>query len=232
MKHILRIIFIFLLLSPIVVKAQFTVREYENRFSLKPYHFGITLGYNNTNFTVHQSDEFLYNDSIFVVQSSPGPGFNLGIIGNLRLSDHFDLRFIPSLCFAEKKLDYTLFDEVKPFQTIESIYFDFPLDMKFKSDSYRDFKVYVIGGIKYSYDLQSNAKARNAEDLVKVNSSDISVDYGAGFEFYFPYFIFCPEIKFSQGIIDLHSPDETLIYSRVIDRLFSRMLLISIHLEG
>jgi hypothetical protein len=225
----------FLLLScflPSVVRGQFTVREYENRFSLKPYHFGITLGFNQSNFIVRQSQDFLYNDSVYVIESTKGPGFNLGIISNLRITDHFDLRFIPSLSFSEKNLNYTLFDATQPQQVIESIYFDFPFDLKFKSDSYKDMKIYVIGGIKYAYDLQSNAKARNAEELVKIRAHDVAVNYGFGFEFYFPYFIFCPELKLSNGMVDLHSPDENLIYSRVIDKLFSRTLLVSIHLEG
>ncbi|MBC8172747.1 MAG: outer membrane beta-barrel protein [Chitinophagales bacterium] len=217
---------------PLISTAQFTVREYENRFSLKPYHFGITLGYNTTGFKITRTEDFLYNDSVYVVESVKGPGFNLGIISNLRLSDHFDLRFVPSLSFAEKDLNYTLFDEKKPVQIVESIYFDFPFDIKFKSDSYRDFKIYVIGGIKYAYDLQSNAKARNAEELVKIGSHDVAVNYGFGFEFYFPYFIFCPEIKLSNGLIDLHSPDPNLIYSRVIDKLYSRSIVFTIHLEG
>lgn len=230
--HCRKIIFSLFFVIPFVANGQFTVREYENRFSLKPYHFGITLGFNSSHFKIYKSEDFLYNDSVSVINSSNGPGFNLGIISNLRLTDHLDLRFIPSLSFAEKHLDYTLYDATTPFQNLEAIYFDFPLDLKFKSDSYKDMKVYVIGGIKYAFDLQSNAKARNAEDLVKINAHDISVDYGFGFEFYFPYFIFCPELKLSQGFINLHSLDENLIYSRTIDKLFSRTLLISIHLEG
>ncbi|MFN0274195.1 MAG: outer membrane beta-barrel protein [Chitinophagales bacterium] len=232
MRNILNVLVLIAVFIPITAKAQFTVREYENRFSLKPYHFGITLGYNNSNFIVTQSSDFLYNDSVYVVESSKGPGFNLGIISNLRISDHFDLRFIPSLSFSEKDLNYTLFDATEPVQVIESIYFDFPVDLKFKSDSYKDMKVYVIGGIKYAYDLQSNAKARNAEELVKIDAHDLAVNYGFGFEFYFPYFIFCPEIKLSNGFLELHSPDENLIYSRVINKLFSRTLLVSINLEG
>lgn len=227
-----KIIIIIAFLSPLAASAQFTVREYENRYSLKPYHFGITLAYNTSSLKITHTDDFLYNDSIRVVESVRGPGFNLGIVSNLRLSDNFDLRFIPSLSFAEKDLNYILFDEKKPVQTIEQIYFDFPFDIKFKSNAYGDMKIYLISGIKYSYDLSSNAKARNAEDLVKLSPHDVSVDYGFGFEFYFPYFIFSPELKLSNGLIDIHESDNNLIYSRVMDKLYSRTLLISIHLEG
>ncbi len=230
--HSGKVIICLLLLNSLHMSAQFTVKEYENRYSLKPYHFGITLAYNTSHFKINYHDDFLHSDSILVAEGINGPGFNLGIISNLRLDKHFDLRFIPSLSFAEKSIDYILFDESVKKQSIESIYFEFPLDMKFKSDSYRDMKIYLMGGMKYSYDLSSNAKARNAEDIVKVSAHDVSIDYGFGFEFYFPYFIFSPELKLSNGIFDLHSRDPNLIYSRSIDKLFSRTILISIHLEG
>ncbi len=190
--HGRKIITVILLLTPFFTRAQFNVQEYETRFSLKPYHFGITLAYNTSDYKITFSDKFLYHDSILVVESTRGPGFNLGIISNLRIGKYFDLRFIPSLSFAEKNLYYGLVNEQSTSQKIESIYIELPFDIKYKSAAYKDMKVYVIGGAKYSYDLSSNAKARNAEDLVKVNAHDVSIDYGFGFEFYFPYFIFSP----------------------------------------
>lgn len=227
-----KLITVLLLVLPFAAHAQFNVREYENRFSIKPYHFGITLAYNVSDFRITYSGNFPYHDSILGVESLKGPGFNLGIISNLRLGKYFDLRFIPSLSFAEKNLQYSLVSDAVNKQTIQPIYFDFPFDIKFKSAAYKEMKVYVIGGVKYSYDLASNAKARNADNLVKVGAHDVSVDYGFGFEFYFPYFIFSPEIKFSNGLINLHVPDPTLQYSTVINKLFSRTILFSIHLEG
>ena len=217
---------------PFLSKAQFNVREYENRFSIKPYHFGISVAFNSSDFKITLSDQFILHDSILVVESTPGPGFNLGIISNLRIGKYFDLRFIPTLSFAEKNLDYTYRDASTGSQTVESIYLEFPFDVKFKSEAYKEMKVYVIGGVKYSYDLGSNADARNADELVKIKANDVSVDYGLGLEFYFPYFIFSPEIKISNGIFNLHKVDPNLQESVIMDKLFSRTLLFSLHIEG
>ena len=222
----------FLLMAPLFGFSQFNVREYENRFSRKPYHFGIALGYNSSYFKVKFDDSFIQNDTIRLADAANGPGFNLGIISNLRLGDNLDLRFIPGVAFAEKSLEYSQSDLTESTQRIESIYFNFPVYLKFKSDSYRDMKVYVLAGSTYSYDLTSNAKARNAEDIVKIQSHDLSLDYGFGFEFYFPYFIFAPEIKIMSGSLNMHARDENLIYSSVLDRLFARTILFTIHLEG
>lgn len=229
--HRYQVIIILMLLAGSTY-GQLTVSDYENRFSRKPFHFGISLAYNTSYYKVDFSQEFVYSDSILSVENLNGPGFNLGIISNLHLGDHFDLRAIPSLSFAEKSLLYTLTDNKEETQLIESIYFNFPVAFKFKSKAYKDLKVFALAGATYSYDLSSNAKARNADDILKVGSHDVSIDYGAGFEFYFPYFIFSPEIKVSHGLINQHVPDANLIYSRMIDGLFARTILFTIHLEG
>ena len=230
--HWRKIIVVLCVMSPLLMQAQFTVREYENRFSVKPYHFGIALSYNTSDYRIRFSDEFVNHDSILVVQSTNGPGFNMGIISNLRIGDYFDLRFIPSLSFTAKSLDYTYRDETQSSQTIESTLIEFPFGVKFKSAAYKDMKVYVLGGVKYSYDLSSNANARNADGLVKIKPSDISIDGGIGFEFYFPYFIFCPEVKLSRGIINVQSLDPNLQESSVMQKLFTRSLLFSFNIEG
>ena len=230
--HRNKIILIIVLLMANSAFSQLTVRDYENRFSRKPFHFGISLAYNTSYYKIQYSPAFLYSDSILSADSQNGPGFNLGIISNLHLGDHFDMRAIPSLSFAEKSILFTLADSKEETQLIESIYFNFPVAFKFKSNAYKEMKAFAIVGATYSYDLSSNAKARNAEDILKVGSHDVSLDYGAGIEIYFPYFIFSPQIKVSHGLINLHTPDENLIYSRMIDKLFARTILFTIHLEG
>ena len=70
------------------------------------------------------------------------------------------------------------------------------------------------------------------QDLVKLESSDYGIEIGMGFNFYFPSFIFSPEIKVSSGLRNIHSRDENLKYSNVLDRIQSRMIVFSIHLEG
>ena len=220
------------MLLPLSVAGQLHVQEYENRFATKPYHFGISLSYNSSDFKVSFSDAFIGHDSVMQVTSSTGPGFNLGIISNLSMGKYFDLRFVPSLSFAEKNLDYTYRNESVSTQTIESLYLLMPFDVKFKSAAYKDMKVFVVGGVQYTYDFSSNAEARNADGLVKILPTDIAVNCGFGFEFYFPYFILAPEIKLSNGILNIHATDPTLQESYVMDRLFSRTLLFCINIEG
>jgi hypothetical protein len=90
----------------------------------------------------------------------------------------------------------------------------------------------MFGGMKFEYDLASNARAKRAEDLVKLKKMDMGVEAGIGFNFYFPVFILSPEIKISNGITNSHSRDASLKFSSSIDKLNSRMVVFSLIFEG
>lgn len=204
----------------------------------KPYYFGIILGYNRSNYNVTHHPYFLQRDTVRVVESQNSGRIHLGIMANLQLSRHIDFRFYPlHLIFSEKKFNYTqkFPNEAEPTiekQNVESIVMSFPFQFRLKSDRINNFRVYTLAGMKYDFDLASNAGARNAENVVKVKKNDFGVETGLGFQFFFPYFILSPEIKFSYGLGNVHSRDESLRYSNVIDRMNSRMILFSLHFEG
>jgi hypothetical protein len=212
-------------------KAQSTMNMEEH--DAKPYYFGITLAGNNSNFKLFHDEIFLKQDSIMVAEPLKTFGFNLGLLGNVRLSEYFDIRLNPQLLFASKNLYYKEnYPSRETVKNIESILVSFPVQLKFKSDRIGNMRVYTIAGLKYDYDLASNARARRAEDLVKIKAGDYGYELGAGFEFYFPSFIFSPEFKISNGIGNVHVKDKNLRYSNIIDKLNSRMIVFSIHLEG
>jgi hypothetical protein len=53
-----------------------------------------------------------------------------------------------------------------------------------------------------------------------------------GFEFYNPNFIFAPEIKLSQGLMNQIYKDKNIPLTNAIDQLNTRSIVISIHLQG
>jgi hypothetical protein len=224
-----------LLCSVLTVFSQLREGLHLPDHDLKPYHFGINLGYNKSHFLFTHHPYFLQRDTIMDVESVNSAGINLAWLVNLRMSDHFDLRLHPlDLTFSEKVFQYsenytgdTTFVEKK----VSSITLSFPVHVKFSSDRINNFKVYTIGGVKFDYDLTSNAGAKNAQDLIKLKKSDMSVEVGLGFHFYFPVFVLTPEIKLSSGLINLHSRDENLRYSNVIDKIKSKMITFSLTVE-
>lgn len=217
----------FLLAGNYALKAQFNIHE----LGRKDIYFGIAMGINVADYKVIHKQTLPENDSIRYFKPKLGPGFNLGIIANYQFHRYFDLRFIPTLSFSDKTIEYEDLNHSIVKKTVSSIYLDFPLQLRFKSDPIKDFRIYVIAGLRYDFDLASNVKARKAEDIIKVERHDAAGEYGLGFMIYFPYFILSPEIKVSHGFVNLNVPGG-LIYSRVIDRMYSRTFTLTLNLEG
>lgn len=211
-----------------VAYPQFNFHE----MSRKQVYFGIAMAANVADFKIYHSAKVPQNDSIRYFKPRLGPGFNLGIIANYQFHRMFDLRFIPTLSFSDKSIEYEDLDNAILRKNISSIYLNFPLLLRFKSDPIKDFRIYVIAGLRYDFDLASNVKSRRADDIIKLRRHDAAAEYGIGFMIYFPNFIMSPEFKMSHGFIDIHAPTPGLINSRVIERMYSRTFTLSINLEG
>ena len=210
---------------------------YQLDHDAKPYYFGITIGANISRLQMEQHPRFLQYDSVLQILPLNSSGFQLGLNATGKLTNRFEVRFNPMLMFTDRSITYKLkykdpIDGYEPTKKIESVIFSFPFQLKFNSDRIGNFRVYMLGGAFTQLDLAANARARRAEDLVKLQKSDYGVELGMGFNFYFQSFIFSPEIKLSNGLRNVHSRDENLKYSNVIDRINSRMIVFSIHLEG
>jgi hypothetical protein len=220
-----------LVLLPLFCSAQWNLTDHDT----KKLYFGISLAYNQAHFHLDQSNYFLKQDTVLGAEPMNSSGFDLGLLGNLRLNNRFDLRINPSLIFAEKNIRYLVNSDSTTsvvYQNIESVIVSMPLQIKFKSDRINDFRMYAIAGIKADYDLASNARAKRGDNLILIHSFDWGYEGGVGFEFYFPSFIFSPEIKISNGIGNLLIGNHGYVYSNVLQRLTSRMIIFSIHLEG
>lgn len=200
----------------------------------KAYYFGLTFGMNFSEYRIKYDPSFAATDTFKRIEPYFSPGFNLGLLGNLRLNQRFDLRFNPSLAFAAKRLQFTTPQGVTTEdRTTESIYLTLPLQLKFKSDRLRNFRFYGIAGGKFDYDLAANSRSRKRDEYLKVVPVDLGYELGFGFEWYYPNFIFSPEIKLSQGLSNqLFRGDRSLPLTNAIEGLNTRSIVISIHLEG
>lgn len=198
----------------------------------KPYYFGITLGFNAAQYRVVQSQYFITNDTIKGITPLWRPGFQLGIMGNLKLNDFIDVRTIPSFVLREKALRFTTQQDTSFTNAFESILFSMPMELKFKSDRMTNFRFYVCTGVKFDYDFNANTRSRRPDEIIKVKPMDFGYNLGLGFEFYFPNFIFSPEIKVSNGLVNSLDRDSEEPTNKAIDKLTTRMIIISFHIEG
>ncbi len=204
------------------------------RYDFKKIHFGFTLGINSLNFNINKNNNFLNNDTLLSMLSEDQKGFNLGIVSNLRLGKYTDLRFIPTLVFGERILNYSFNNQSNlPSQEkrIESTMIDFPFSLKYKSERYNNFRTYVMCGIKYSLDIASQSEIDDeGQELVKLNNHDLMIEGGFGIDFYLQYFKFSPQIKLSHGIINILTKDSTL-YTEAIKNLKTSSWMISFTFE-
>src|SRR5579863_1389935 len=204
----------------------------------KRYYLGIGFMYTSSHLQVTPHPQFLQSDSVLYVSPGTSGGFGVSGMFTFRLAEHFEFRFaFPEFIFVNNNLSYHV--NYPPAgetniatKQIQSLLLGFPAQVKFLSDRINNFRVYMLGGVNYRYDLASNSSARKAQDLVKLSPSDFSVEGGIGFQFYFPVFILSPELKFSEGIKNVHDRDPNLQYSNVIDKLKTRMIVFSLIFEG
>ncbi len=202
--------------------------EFEN----KAYYFGISVGFNSAQYKLAHAKYFIDYDSVQDVTPLWKPGFQLGILGNLRLSSFVDLRTIPSFMLREKAIRFHLQGDSVITNSFESVLFSLPVEFKFKSDRQTNFRFYVCAGGKLDYDFNANAQSKRTGDLLRVKAFDYGYNLGLGFEFYFPNFIFSPEIKVSNGLGNSLVQKSGEPTNRAIDKITTRMIMVSFHIEG
>ena len=205
------------------------------RYDFQKLHFGFTIGINELNFNIKKNSNTLSNDSLLTLLPNSQKGFNLGIVTNLRIGRFTDLRFIPTLVFGERNLNYSFIDSNsvsdERVKRIESTLIDFPIYLKYKSARYNNFRTYVIGGIKYSLDVASQDKINDeGQEIVKLKKNDLMGEIGFGFDFYLEYFKFSPQIKLSYGVLNLLSKDDN-VYTKSINQLSTNGWMISFTFE-
>ena len=235
MNYFIKYLLVVLLTIPSLANAQ-RHKKPQNlaRYDFKKIHFGFSLGINALNFNIKKNDDFLANDSLLSMLSQDQKGFNLGIVSNLRLGKYTDLRFIPTLVFGERILNYQFTDQNNnslKSKRIESTLIDFPISLKYKSARYNNFRTYVMCGVKYSLDIASQSTIDDeGQELVKLNNHDIMIEGGFGIDFYLQYFKFSPQIKISHGIINILSRDKT-VYTQTINNLKTSGWMLSFTFE-
>lgn len=207
-------------------------------FDLNVLHFGFLLGYNNADFFLRQKTTALSQDSLLGVAHINRPGFNLGIITSLNINPNISLRFIPSLSFQDRLLQYR-FLESNGLQSIfekpiESTYLEFPLNLKFRSDRINNFAVYVLAGGKYSIDMASQKDVDNTLDddvVVKLQRTDYSYEIGGGMDFFLQYFKFGIDLKIGVGLPNQLIDDGTR-FSRVLESVRTKTYFLTFTFEG
>lgn len=166
-------------------------------FQKQRLHWGYFLGVNTFDF---KFDYKALPENVLVESSF---GFNVGLVGNLRLNEFLDLRFEPGLYYNERLLNFTNFQN--PSQSLReanSTYINFPLLFKISSKRTGNIKPYLLAGASASLNLASNSKALddNLSGRFRVNQWSYNYEIGFGIDVFTEFFIFSPSIKGIFGL--------------------------------
>ena len=240
MKFLIVLFFLFKYFS-IFSQYPFVREKIENlpNFDKKILHYGYFVGLNDYDFKFEYSSNYYTLLNLNDIEIEKSNGFNVGLIGDLRINDFFNLRFEPGLYANQRKLIYPdqdgLNSENDKIREIKSTYIHLPLLIKFSSLRINNFKPYVVGGISTSLNLSSNEKNNddNSNNVFRMKTNSLYYEVGFGIDFYLTYFKFSPSIR---GIFslknelvrdnDLNSP-----WTSNIENLYSRGLLINFTFE-
>lgn len=201
----------------------------------KRLHYGFILAGNFATFSLKPTAYFYSrNDTLKRVEPSAVGGFTLGFILNARLHENFDFRLTPQVGFYQRGVAYTFYSKstgqyTTDKQMVEATFVELPLLVKYKSQRRNNFRMYVIGGIKPSIST-SNKNKDQRPDKLRYNSYDFAIDYGLGCDIYFPLFKLAPEIRFSNGLIDMRAKDNN-IYASSIQNLRTNTITFLLNFE-
>lgn len=226
---------LFLLLLLPVANAQKQKPKNESWYDDKYMHFGFTIGFNAMDFVVTPSQQYFSTDSLYPEVSILNPGINIQVVTNARLSDHFDLRFLPGVSFGQRSLRYYANQEMYNRQRLESSFLEFPLLLKYKGERLNNVRPYIIGGLNYRYDLAGKKEFDDEKPVyIRLKRPDLYFEAGAGLDFYLTYFKLSVEAKLSNGITDVlvkeAAPGRPQFFN-AIEKLKSQIWILSFHFE-
>ena len=206
-------------------------------FDTKAYHFGFALSGNQSDFNVIFAPDFSFSDSLKAVINQPQAGFNLALVSSWNITKNVRLRFLPGLSFQDRSLEYQFLQQgtLKPkTRRTESVYLDFPLLLKLRTDRIGNYAAYALVGGKLSKDMQSQEETNQqlqSEYILRLESGNSSVDIGAGFDIFLPFFKFSIEGKFELGRRNVLIQDDSQ-YSAPLESLKTRSFILSLCFEG
>ena len=135
-------------------------------FDKKVMHYGYFLGTNQYDFKFEYVPEYYTTMNYKDIAVESKSGFNVGLIGDLRINEFFNLRLEPGLYYSKRDLIYPEFSEFEKDgdlrREVKSTYIHLPLILKINVRRINNFRPFLLTGISTDFNLSSNAK--NTDD--------------------------------------------------------------------
>lgn len=172
--------------------------------------WGYFLGFSNYDFN------FDYNNDLRDIYVKTSPGFNVGLIGNLRINKYIDIRLEPGLLITTRELHYSssyfsgVVKDSDLLREVKSTYIHIPLLVKFSTKRINNFKPFIVAGFSTALNLSSNQDNPddNKKGQFRTMKSPLFYELGFGIDFYLYNFKFTPTIRGLFGVNDELVRDE------------------------
>lgn len=226
-------------------------RKVQNRpyTDLRPFHFGILVGTHLQDFefnnvgpqTITLEDGTTTEALVTCDQDRWDEGFQVGVLGELRLSKEFQFRMAPAMYFGTRHMtfhDFSPSDEEHPVveqtQALKAAYISCAFDIIFAGQRFNNHRPYVMAGVNPMIFLSGKDNA-----YLKLNRTDVFLEAGVGCDFYMPYFKIRPELKFLYGLTNCLDKDHITElrdqnmrkYAGAVDKGRTKMIVLTFYFE-
>ncbi|PHQ55388.1 MAG: PorT protein [Lutibacter sp.] len=183
--------------------------EYKQNWDKQTVFWGYYLGVNKKDFKI------TYTTTNQFIDVTPSTGFEVGLIGDIRLHKNINLRLEPGLSSNTKTLTFTNIqgDKKDSIRKLNGTYIRIPLLLKFSTDRLNNIRPYVIGGLSYDFNFSSNQDNPNdnVDGEFRMKKSNFMYEIGVGVDLYLPFFIFSPSIRgvfaINNELVDDNDPN-------------------------
>jgi hypothetical protein len=205
-------------------------------------HYGFLAG-------VHMQDIELVNNGFtdemgnqwFADVPNYEPGFSVGVLADLRLSDHLNLRITPTMHFGAKHLTFHNLTDLdsegfphEETQDMKNTYISFPVDLKFSAQRWNNYRPYLIAGVNPMINLTGKD-----QDFIQLKRMDTFLEVGLGCDLYLPFFKLIPELKFCYSLtnaLDRNHANELMdvnkrTYANAVTSGHSKMIVLTFYFE-
>ena len=245
-----RVLIISLVVLATVHVASAQRRTVQNRpyTDLRPFHFGILVGPHAQDIELtNVGPQIIINDdgsqsehTITADQDRWDLGFHVGVLGEFRLSDDFQLRVAPTLYFGNRHI---VFQNMHPRaidtltehrQNLKTVYAGCATDIIFGAKRCNNHRPYIMAGLNPIINL-TNSK----NDYIALKRYDLFLEAGVGCDFYLPFFKLRPEIKFMYGLTNALDPNypsrikdkNMLPYAKAVNKAQCKMFVLTFYFE-
>jgi hypothetical protein len=234
-----------------VLTATAQERKIQNKpyIDLRPMHFGILVGMNlqdiefeNVGPQIITLDDGTTRQETIVCDADKwNAGFSVGVLADLRLSQHLNLRFSPTMHFGAKHLTFRNLTETdqegrqtEVTQDMKNTYISLPIDLKFSAERWNNYRPYLMAGVNPTLNLTSKN-----QEYIQLKRSDLFLEVGLGVDLYLPFFKLIPELKFCYGLGDRIDKghitdikdDHKKMYASSIKSGHTKMIVLSFYFE-